>query len=251
MTEAAIYTGQVWHRRNRPAEHAFAYPFWLAWFDVAAGDQLLAGSRCWGARWRPVTFSADDYCVTGDGTLEQRVVAQAGRSGLDWQHGSVFALAQLRTFGWLFNPLVLYWHFPEGETQPDSVLAEVQNTPWHEHHWYGLRLESGQGTTASATCDKAFHVSPFMAMAQRYQWQFDFADAALSVRIANMDQSGELFAAGLVLKRQPLTEASRWRMIRRFGMQGLKVSAGIHAHAFRLWRKGVPFHVHPKKQVTE
>ena len=58
-----------------------------------------------------------------------------------------------RTFGTLFNPLVLYLHFPEGSDQPDSMLAEVQNTPWKEKHFYALPLEHDGGYVEVALGD--------------------------------------------------------------------------------------------------
>ena len=245
MSEHAIYTGTLWHRRRRPVEHAFSYPLWLAWVDLSEPHGIVGGSGLWGSRWRPVTFNPRDLGPPGDGALEQRVRNRVAELGAHWS-GRIFALCQLRTFGVLFNPLVLYWHFPDGASQPDQVLAEVSNTPWHERHWY-LLAPAAPGERWTFEHDKDFHVSPFMPMEQRYRWTVSFHHGALSVRLANLDESGELFTAAMTLQRSACSPDLQRRLTWRGGWQSWGVLAGIYAHAFRLWRKGVPFHRHPDR----
>ncbi|MCH8543540.1 MAG: DUF1365 domain-containing protein [Alcanivorax sp.] len=248
-----IYQGKVWHERKTPVVHRFTYPLWLMAVDVDDVDGLLAGHWAWGRRWRPVVVRDRDYLGTGsatrgaaDASLGARVRAKAAELGLDWHRGRILMLAQPRIFGWLFNPIVLYWHFVED--QPDQVIAEVSNTPWHQTHWYPLRLVAGREGGFTVEDDKAFHVSPFMGMDMQYHWFLKMNDASITVRIENWQQDEKIFTAGLTLTGQPATAKTMGQVIRRFGWQSLRVSAGIYAQAFRLWRKGVPFHGHPEKQ---
>ena len=243
MSEHALYTGKVWHRRHRPVEHAFSYPLWLAWVDLSDPDSLTDGSRLWGKRWRPITLNSDSLGPPGDGTLDQRVRERVASLGGAWT-GKVFALCQPRMFGIQFNPLVLYWHFPDGAQEPDQVLAEVSNTPWNERHWYLLAPQQG-GETWHFDHDKAFHVSPFMDMEQRYHWRMSFHHGALSVEIVNTDSVGEIFVAGLELQREPCSREQQRKLVVRSGFQSWGVLTAIYAHAFSLWRKKVPFVRHP------
>ena len=106
--------------------------------DLAELDRVMAATPLWSARrWAPVTFRRRDYL---DGTdrpladaLGDLVEARLGRRPA----GPMRVLTQLRRWGWLFNPLSIYWcDRPDG--RPDAVVLEVTNTPWHERHWYVL-----------------------------------------------------------------------------------------------------------------
>ena len=140
ITDHAIYLGEVWHRRELPVVHAFRYPFWWLWLNLDDIDGLLGRSRWWGRRWRPGVIRERDYLDGKDGSLSVQVRTRAAQLGLDWQQGAVCMLTQPRLLGWLFNPITLYWHFPDNGGAADSVIAEVHNTPWREKHWYPLTL---------------------------------------------------------------------------------------------------------------
>lgn len=251
ISEPAIYRGTVWHSRVAPVRHDFRYPLWLAWLDLDQIEQTLSRSPLWGRRFRPVTFRDQDFVDSSDQALTLKVRQRAAEYGMNWSRGRVLMLAQLRTFGWLFNPLVLYWHFPEGEEQPDGVLAEVRNTPWQQRHWYPLPLdkasaESGDGLTVRHP--KAFHVSPFMHMAMDYHWHLELQGEALHVRIDNHDQTGKVFTAGLRMQRLAINSRSMRHIIREFGWQTLHTSLRIYRQAWSIWRLGVPFVPHPDRK---
>ncbi len=246
MNDVMVARGNVWHRRLRPAQHAFAYPFWMVWADLDQLDAFGRGSRFWGHRWRPVVLRDKDYLPGSGARLRDRVASRAAELGADWRAGRICMLGQPRMFGWLFNPLVLYWHFAPGASAPDGVLAEVQNTPWKERHCYLLPLE-GQSPW-EVVQPKQFHVSPFLDMAMDYHWRIHLHNNEISVAIRNHDVEGAIFQAGIKLHGEPATVALMRRMAWRHGLQAVKVSVGIHVHALRLWLKGVPFLVHPGKR---
>ncbi|MDF1780260.1 MAG: DUF1365 domain-containing protein [Alcanivoracaceae bacterium] len=259
-TEHGLLIGKVWHQRFRPVGHAFQYPFWWLWVNLDDIDGLLTKSPWWGRSWRPVVFREDDYLdgLATNGasqSLRTRVVDKALQQGMDWRTGIVCAMTQPRLFGFLFNPLSLYWHFPEGSDEPDAVIAEVQNTPWRERHCYGLKL-TNSGNKDEVRHAKAFHVSPFMPIEQDYQWQLDLAQKDVRVVIENWDAEGRIFAAGVTMQKHRADAASMFGVIREYGLQGVKVSAAIYAQAWKLWRKGrrkgLAFHVHPdRKRASE
>ncbi|MDX1803143.1 MAG: DUF1365 domain-containing protein [Alcanivorax sp.] len=246
MTPAmAIAQGRVWHQRLVPFRHAFDYPLWLVWCDLQQVDTLLAGHWAWGRRWRPVTFRDRDFVDGSDRPLIDKVRELAAHHGMDWSGGRTIMLGQWRTLGTLFNPLVLYFHFPEGRDQPDSMLAEVQNTPWRERHCYPLTLtDDGQGGLHVAH-DKQFHVSPFLPMALRYHWHLHVAFPDLRLTLEDRDDDQPVFRAGLKLHLQMPQRAVMARVIGRFGARGLATLRGIYWQAWRLWRKGARFHPHP------
>ena len=250
ITDHAVYTGEVWHRREAPVVHAFRYPFWWLWLNLDDIDGLLARSPWWGRRWRPAVIRERDYLQHGGGSLSVRARAKAAELGLDWRGGEICMLSQPRLFGWSFNPLTLFWHFPQGASVPDSIIAEVHNTPWNERHWYPLiPVASEEGLTFEHPKD--FHVSPFMGMAMRYCWAFSQNDRDLAVTISNVTDEGRLFAAGVRMQRQPADATSLRAVLMRYRAQSFKASLAIYGHALKLWRKGVGFHAHPVKKILD
>ncbi|MBM7334120.1 DUF1365 family protein [Alloalcanivorax marinus] len=241
----ALARGHVWHRRFEPVDHRFRYPLWLVWCDLDATGELLERHAGWGRRWRPVTFRDRDFVDQRDRPLDDKVRAKAGELGLDWRAGRVCMLGQWRTFGVLFNPLVLYFHFPDGADRPDAALAEVRNTPWRERHFYPLRFREENGEQV-VEHDKKFHVSPFLPLALRYHWTLHALFPALRLTLRDREGERTVFAAGLDLAMLEARPPAMTAVIARFGAQGVRTLAGIYRQAWKLWRKGVPVYAHPR-----
>ena len=112
----AIYEGTVRHRRFTPTLREFAPKLFLAYLDVDALPGSLDRLPLWSARRpAPVRFRPRDFLDGTDRPLgaavRDLVQARLGRRPT----GPVHLLAQLRTFGWLFNPLADYYCWtPDG-----------------------------------------------------------------------------------------------------------------------------------------
>ena len=103
-----------------------------------------------------------------------RIVSAPGSSG------PVAMLAHPRTWGWLFNPVTLYYCFDPTGTGVEALVAEVTNTPWHERHAY---VVGGPGTHHF---DKALHVSPFFGMDLHYELSYRAPGQHLPLRISTV-----------------------------------------------------------------
>ncbi len=245
LTPYAIARGRVWHQRLQPFTHSFDYPLWMVWCDLEKIDDMLGRHWAWGRAWRPVTFCDQDYLDTRAVPLAEKVREKALSLGLNWSHGRTIMLAQWRTFGTLFNPLVLYLHFPQGQSQPDSMIAEVQNTPWRERHFYPLTFARTENGALVLDHPKAFHVSPFLPMLLQYHWHLHVALPDLRIGLEDRDKQVCVFKAGMKLQLVAPDSAAMGKGIFRFGAQGLATLKNIYWQAFKLWRKGAVFHGHP------
>lgn len=244
-----IMTGNVWHRRSTPVVHEFSYPLSMVLVDLDELPSFLSALPLTGRRFHPLTLRDRDFVDQSDVPLPEKVRARAESQGLDFSRGKILMLAQLRGLGWQFNPLVIYWHFPEGEDRPDAALAEVRNTPWHQRHWYALQAGPGESLTFFRHA-KAFHVSPFMGMEMEYQWQVTWQEPLL-VRLTALRGENNVFEVGMRLRAVAVTPGRGWRHLPGLLMQGLRTSSGIYLQALRLWRKKVPFYRHPDKSIRE
>lgn len=243
----ALMTGQVWHWRQASVAHHFVYPMSLVMLDLARPGKGPVSALLWGRRWRPLALRDGDYISAESRPLLDKVRERAALEGLDFRGGRIWMLAQPRALGFVFNPIVLYFHIPEGSRAPDAVMAEVRNTPWGERHFYG-HAESEPLQQMVFEQNKAFHVSPFLPMQLRYHWRIDWAEP-LRVRIEARDGARTVFAAGMSLNAVDNSGASRTRALLRLLAQGVSTRARIYRQALRLWRRGARVHRHPDKIV--
>lgn len=239
--------GTVWHHRHSPVVHRFAYPLSLVLADLSDLDGLLDRHGLWGRARRPVTLRDRDFIDDSDQPLIDKVRRQARALGLPFEAGRVLMLAQPRGLGWLFNPLVLYFHLPDRAEAPDAVLAEVSNTPWGERYFYGHAWPE-PSQTLSFTHDKAFHVSPFLPMNMRYQWDIHW-EAPLRLSIEAWQGDDKVFQAGMRLAASPATAGTM--KVLPFARQAFLTSLRIYGQAFRLWWRRFPLYPHPRKTVME
>jgi DUF1365 family protein len=268
--KSAVYEGVVTHRRFAPRAHEFRYRIAMPYLDLDEIDEICSGHPLWSAR-RPnaVWFRRADF-LAGTVDPEEPNPPDAGASlgnavrdlvetrGRARPTGPIAMLAHLRTWGWLFNPVTVYFCLDADGTQVDALVAEVTNTPWHERHAYVLGPIPCPASDPH--CDptrlqyrfpKALHVSPFMGMDQEYVLECDPPGRRpgdrLVVRLASIESGQKVFEAMLVLRRREATRRELGRVLWSYPLMTLRVSTAIRRQAFRLWRKGVPFHPHPSR----
>ena len=240
---SALYEGTIRHRRFAVRERVFRHRLALVYADL---DELprLFGGRLIARRPGFVRFRRADYLGDPAVPLAADVRALvARRTGSD-PGGPVRLLTQPRTLGHCFNPVSFYYCFRPGGEHLAAVVAEVTNTPWGERHAYVLP-SGGDGPVLDGEADKALHVSPFMAMDQRYTWRASRPGATLSVHIASTEHGAPAFDATLSLRRTPLTRRSLARICLLYPAATLRVLALIYGHAAVLWLRRVPVHAHP------
>ena len=240
----AVYEGTVRHRRFVPTLREFAPKLFLAYLDVDALPGSLDRLPLWSARRpAPVHFRARDFFDGTDRPLgdavRDLVQVRLGRRPA----GPVHLLAQLRTFGWLFNPLAVYYCWTSDGRALDAIVLEVTNTPWGERHWYVLDAQAD----TTATTAKVMHVSPFLPMDVDYRISWTAPDTELNLHIVVERDGTPVFDAELALRRTTISRRRAITVLARYPMLPFRVSAGIYSEAARLLARGVPVYRHPSR----
>ena len=238
-----LYAGHTGHYRFHPREHEFRKPVRMVHVDV---DRLteLDDLPTWSATGTALmTVRVRDHLDGSDAPLGPRV-RDLVRDELGWRpQGRITLLTQPRTWGYVFNPISIYYCWSVGDAVVDALVLEVTNTPWHERHIYVVDARDSR----TAMHGKELHVSPFMPMNQEYR--FAWSDPAESLRfsITVLQDGARVFSADLDLSGRSLTRGVAARAALTRPWSTLAVTAGIHLEAAKLWLKGVPFHGHPRR----
>lgn len=243
---SAIYEGRVTHVRRGPARHQFSYRLHMFYVDLDELDRLPRVAFRVG-RFGVLSFCRTDYLGPTSTPLKTAVLDRVESQLGVRPAGPVRVLTQVRSFGYVFNPVSLYYCFgSDGETL-EAVVAEITNTPWKERHAYVLPARDGVVRSDFA---KGFHVSPFFAMAQQYRWHLATPGDALSVAMVNEEAGRPAFSATLALERRPFARAALWRAMVLQPLMAWRVHIGIYIQAYRLWRKGTPYFEHPDEAAV-
>ncbi|MBB4955091.1 DUF1365 family protein [Agrobacterium vitis] len=244
---SAIFTGRVVHQRHRPKKHSLQYSVFTLLIDldeIAALDQKL---RLFGHN-RPAVFSIHDKDHgLGDATgLKRWVVEHLVQAGLKIDTLRVTMLCYPRIFGYVFNPLTVYFCH-DGDGVLKAILYEVENT-FHERHTYIIPVTPEHDGSVRHACAKEMYVSPFIPMECRYHFRITPPTDTVVVAINETDQDGPLLYAAFTGKRQTLNDAALLKALMTYPLMTLKVMGAIHWEALKLWLKGVPLHRHHKAE---
>jgi uncharacterized protein len=238
--QSCIYKGSVHHVRRRPKHHRLHYRVFSILIDLDEFQEINSVGRLFRVN-RPGLFSfwERDHGNGDESGLKSWVLTHLIQAGFEPQDVSVRLLCYPRILGYVFNPLSVYYCYDRNGILI-ATLHEVNNT-FGEKHTYVLPAAPKQDSnTFRQTSPKNLAVSPFTEMDARYQFDMTVPKESIHVHIALHDAEGSVMSASFTGIRHSLTDRKLAMAALQYPLMTLKVTAGIHIEALRLWLKGVP-----------
>lgn len=232
---SGAFTGLPWcydvvvgHRRRDPVSYAFKHRMstWLV--DLDDLPRLRPPWR------RLVRFDARDHL--GGSSI------RAGVDRLLAEHdvpppARVLMLAQPRVYGYVFNPLTVFYCLA-ADGSPEYAVAEVRNT-YGGRHPYVMRFDS-------LVVAKSFYVSPFHPVDGSYSMLLPLPGDRLAVSVTLHREGQQPFVATMTGVRRP---AAALAATLRHPFENRAVMAGIRRHGIALYLRGL--RPHPRTAVPD
>lgn len=237
MTASGLYSGTVVHARLRPKPHRLRYRMAQLLLDIDELDTLSKRLRLFSRnRFNLVAFHDKDYGDRTGRDLRGQVEAMLAAAEIDFDGGPIRLLTIPRILGHVFNPISTWFCYTQGG-QLAATVYEVTNT-FGDRHFYAIRAELAKGAIRQS-CDKALYVSPFLDMDMRYDFALKPPGDGVTLVVTGSDGHGKLIVASFIGKRAPLSDGGLLRLLLGLPLLTLRVVAGIHWEALKLWRKGL------------
>ena len=206
---AALYECRITHVRTAPLRNQFTYRSYQWLVDLDDVPRRRGGLRLL------ADFRAEDHLGDPRRSIRENLERFLATRGIDLGGGRVLMLTHARVFGYVFNPLTVYWCHGAGQNgapgRLECVVAEVHNT-YGQRHCYLLRTDPrGRAETA-----KEFYVSPYYGVDGHYRMSLPEPGPRLALSIA-LHRPGQ----------PPFTASVRGRAVRADGA-GLVAAAARH-----------------------
>jgi len=237
---SCLYECAVFHRRLHPKQHEFLYRVFFFLLDFDELEELGKKIPLLGIHRRGIfSFHARDHLgKQSSEPLRPRLEAWLAEQGVD-RPAKILFLTNLRIFGYVFNPIAIYFCFDSGG-RPLAAVAQVGNTFGEQK----LFLVPATGTEPdwAVRVQKNFYVSPFSSLDLSFDFRFFQPGETLRVLIDDYAGTEKVLISTLTGKRRALTTSRLLWFLCKYPLLTLRIIFLIHWQAFRLWWKKVPHH---------
>jgi uncharacterized protein len=230
--QSCLYVGDVVHRRVSPVKHFLRYRV----YDLFINIDELPGLN---SRFKFLSYNRFNLFSIfdrhfGDGTSVRdhvRGVVAASSQAHDVKR--IFMLCYPAVLGRVFNPLTTYYCYDKAD-QLILMVYEVSNT-FGERHSYVMPVEADVRQHHA----KKFYVSPFNKVEGEYDFTVQSPGEKLSLGVALRVDGAPVMQAWFSGEKRALSDRTLLRAFFSLPLQPIKVVAGIHWEALKLWVKGM------------
>ncbi|MEO8205105.1 MAG: DUF1365 domain-containing protein [Chthoniobacterales bacterium] len=245
---SCFYECKVLHRRLSPRPHEFLYRIFFFYLDL---DELAVAKnklRIFGVNQPNIySFQDSDHLPLGASTAKENVLRYLQEQGCQESVTRVCLLTLPRLFGYVFNPISIYFCF-DAEGSCVASVAEVSNT-FREMKPYFVPRTAPDSFHSRQT--KYFYVSPFSELDLAFDFRFQTPDERLQIYIDDYKGDEKVLLTSLTGQRTELSFSHLLAYTLKYPLITLRVIFLIHFQAFILWLKRLPHYrkeANPDKQ---
>ncbi len=235
----ALYDSWVTHERRTSPRKRFRHHLPRLLIDLDRLSELPGYGIRLNARG-PVSFSERDHGPRDGRPLKPWILARLAENGLAIPGGRVELWTYPRIWGYVFNPLSL-WYCHDAGGLLRTVVLEVRNT-FGETHFYLIGSGEPLPSRLRYQAAKSFHVSPFQPLSGQYTFTLIHSLTRRMIRIDYRGTGGSRLLAFETARPSPVPVARALRNWAWFApWTTIGVTLAIHSHALDLWRRGAEF----------
>ncbi len=231
---SCLYEMTVMHERRTPIIRRFEHKVFMFYLDLDEIKDVTSATGLLGHnQGRIYDYREADHI--GDVRVYLR------EKGVEAEVKHIRLLTNVRTFGYVFNPVSFYFCFDAME-KPICVVVEIGNT-FGELKYYFLDEQHLKVRAFKGQQTKYYYISPFTELDNILDFDIQVPDDSLKIGIDVLKNQDRFFFSSMTGKRKELTNGQLMWMSLKFPLITLRVIFLIHWHAAILhFIRHVPFH---------
>jgi DUF1365 family protein len=227
----AFYEGEVYHKRYRPKEHVFRYPFYLLDIDLSILNTLknplfsLEGFNLFSFRSKDHFGNNVDFLKNVHELLDKFNVASTEKMRF---------MTLPRVSNFVFNPISLLILFENGK--PTFLFAEVHNYNGGRVV-YPVKLSSDGFNSFKGKIEKEMYVSPFLETNGEYLFHLNYKKEEIALNVDLVQEGEKTLTAAFRGRLKSFRAKSVWTLFMKHSFITLWVVTRTLWQTFKLWQK--------------
>ncbi len=247
MLRASIYRGIVGHNRLHPKKHKLRYRVYSFLIDAEKIGETAQASRLFSHnRFNVFSFYDRDHKPPAFASVSDYVRQQLQQARLANDCHRIFILCYPRLFGYVFNPLTVYFCYDRSQKLV-ATIYKVTNT-FKEQRSYIIPVTRSSGESIRQSCAKELYVSPFNEQEGTYSFTVSPPGDQISVAITYSSNNRDVLKTYFKGTSAEFNDRELLKLLFSYPLMTFKVTAGIHIEALWLWLKGLRVHKHRRTQ---